>query len=340
MKSFRTYLIILKQKLLNNPGLKIFSLIAACALWFFVVNQEKAEKEINKVSWQIRNMPQNMEIVEINSSSVSIRIRGLRSILTSINTSAITANLELPTDVSEGVTSLSLTADRISGIPAGVDVVDVSPSVIDVRLEKTIQKEVGIRPDIRGRPAEGYQLMGFRSTPERVRVSGPVSYLENIEGVVSEPIDISGVSSSFTQRVLLKAESEKVRFVDKNTALIFIEIKQRIEEKLVMVQVIASTGFQGIEFKPTRVEVLLKGPAIQLRKIDETSLWAGIELSEYSPGEYEIVPEIKDLPRGIEALQIIPRKVNVMIPAIPTQVPAAQEEKETEAIPEKDAETE
>ena len=65
---------------------------------------------------------------------------------------------------------------------------------LQVELEKRGRKSVGVRVELAGELAPGYQIREVRSEPGRVWLTGARSQVLELEEVVTEPIDISGLS--------------------------------------------------------------------------------------------------------------------------------------------------
>ena len=88
-------------------------------------------------------------------------------------------------------------------MPAGLTVTRISPAYVDVKLERIRDKQVPVRVVLSGEPAAGFRVRHVRVTPARVAISGAESELKTISEVVTEGIDLAGVSESFSQTVSL-----------------------------------------------------------------------------------------------------------------------------------------
>jgi len=87
--------------------------------------------------------------------------------------------------------------------PQGVRIVSRSPARIEVKFEVRGRKNVRIRTDIEGEPAEGFVLGDVVVEPERVWLSGARSDVLRLNEVVTETIDITGIRKPLEKEVRL-----------------------------------------------------------------------------------------------------------------------------------------
>ena len=76
-----------------------------------------------------------------------------------------------------------------------------SKVTVETRLEKT--KEVPLKVKIKGKPAEGYE-MGQVTKPANIYITGEANVIDDINEVVAEDIDITGLSRSKTFPIEIK----------------------------------------------------------------------------------------------------------------------------------------
>jgi YbbR domain-containing protein len=135
--------------------------------------------------------------------AVNVRVRGSRAALRNVDESKITYLVNV-SGGQPGVADYEVDTLRIeSQLPRGAKVVSRSPSRIDVRFERRGRKVVGVRADIEGEPAEGYLLQKVEVTPRRVWLTGARSQVLRLSEIVTEPIDVTGLSETQEQEVSL-----------------------------------------------------------------------------------------------------------------------------------------
>ena len=175
--------------------MKIVSLVLALALWLLLVPAEKmfSEKSLT-VPLETRNVPAGLEIVEPPVAAIDITLRAPNRLLDEIGPSGLVARIDL-----DRATVLQqeypLNASMIA-VPPGAEVIKISPSKVTIRLERTAEAKLEVRPLVRGRAAEGYRHARTEIEPASVVVRGPESLIEGVKSATTAPVDISGLSGS------------------------------------------------------------------------------------------------------------------------------------------------
>jgi len=183
-------------KLTQNWILKLISLTFAVVLWFFVIGERKLEVSY-VIPLEYRGLAEGMIIANEVPNSVSVRISGPRALLMHHSAGDISIAVDLK-DLPAGITSFKRLEESLS-LPSGLRVTRISPSYVDVKLERIREKEVPIRLVLTGEPVKGYRVVETFLDPERVIVAGAGSELKAVTEVTTEPIDLSGVQESFSQ---------------------------------------------------------------------------------------------------------------------------------------------
>ncbi len=93
--------------------------------------------------------------------------------------------------------------DETLNIPSGLKITRISPSYVDVKLEKIRERSVPVKVVLTGEPAPGFMVKSVKADPAKVTVSGAESELKSVSEVVTEGIDLSNVQESFTQTVAI-----------------------------------------------------------------------------------------------------------------------------------------
>jgi YbbR domain-containing protein len=106
------------------------------------------------------------------------------------------------TGLSAGVTSFKRLEESLN-IPSGLKITRISPSYVDVKLERVREREVPVRVMMTGEPAAGFIVKSSRTVPAKVAVAGAESELKGVSEVVTEGIDLTNVQESFSQVVAI-----------------------------------------------------------------------------------------------------------------------------------------
>lgn len=211
----------LKNLLLRNAQLKLVSLTLALLLWIALNSEPKSEVGF-KVPLEFRNPPKNVEIVGDAINTVDIRVSGSSSIVKRIESSNLTASIDLA-DWSYGERTYSLNESNLR-VPFGVTVTKITPGKIRLRFEPTERKTVEIRARVTGKPAEGYQVTAIVCNPSQTQLEGPASHVAAVESVSTDSLDISGKSTRVTARLSLFVDDPLVRLATHQDTLVEVLI--------------------------------------------------------------------------------------------------------------------
>jgi len=188
------------SKLLENWMLKFISLAFAVVLWFFVMGESRMEVT-HVAPLEYENLAEELMIASEVPTSASIRISGPRALQVNLSPSDISLSIDLQ-GLSAGVTSFKRLEESLN-IPTGLKITRISPSYVDVKLERVRDRDVPVRVVLVGDPALGFLVKSFKSVPEKITVSGAESELKGVSEVVTEGIDLSHVQESFSQVVAI-----------------------------------------------------------------------------------------------------------------------------------------
>lgn len=188
------------EKIFENWLLKFISLAFAVVLWFFVMGESRMEVN-HIVPLEYENLPNGLMIASEVPSSVAIRISGPRALQMNLSPSDISLAVDLK-GLSPGVTSFKRLEESLN-IPSGLKITRISPSYVDVKLERVREREVPVRVVLTGKPAAGFIVESFKAVPAKVAVAGAESELKGVSEVVTEGIDLTHVQESFSQTVAI-----------------------------------------------------------------------------------------------------------------------------------------
>ncbi|MDX9708249.1 MAG: CdaR family protein [Trichloromonas sp.] len=183
------------RRLTENIFLKLLSLAFALILWFFVMGEQKQELSYS-VPLAIKNLPANLMVANEIPSQVDVRISGPRTLLMNLDPKDMGIAVDLK-GLQPGVTSFRR-LEELFNLPGALKITRLSPSFVDVRLERIKDKKVPVKLVVSGAPAPGFELREIQLTPAEVLVEGAEGELKNIAQVETDPVEIEGVRDSFS----------------------------------------------------------------------------------------------------------------------------------------------
>jgi YbbR domain-containing protein len=183
------------KKLTENWVLKLLSLAFALVLWFFVMGEQRLERSCS-VPLELKNMPVGVMVANDIPSHIEVRISGPRTLLMNLHPEDIGISVDLK-GLRPGLTTFKRLEERLD-LPGPLKVTRLSPSYIDVRLERVMTKTVPVKVRLTGNPARGYRVARVVSDPARATIEGAKSELEKVEMVLTDEVEVDGITENFT----------------------------------------------------------------------------------------------------------------------------------------------
>ncbi len=184
----------MKKKISGEGGLKIFSVVIAICLWFYVVQVQNPE-----TTRTIKNVPvvftqralleeKNLTLLNTDESTIDIEIRGPRKNVTGVNRQ----NLTVLADVGGiSATGSQVVVTNVVLPYANLTVVGKNPSALKVSVDDLVSVEKPVKVQPEGNPKESYVVGEVSAVPETILVKGPKSIVDGID-FVAATIDVDG----------------------------------------------------------------------------------------------------------------------------------------------------
>ncbi|NNE66617.1 MAG: hypothetical protein HKN33_08620 [Pyrinomonadaceae bacterium] len=269
--------------------MKSVALVITLALWLGVTGlRTPITRSINNVSLNTL-VAGDLEITNTLATEVDIQIAGDKRRVDQVNEHDLTVTLDL-TDLQEGDRTIQLTPRGISvELPSGVSVTRISPEKIAVKLEKVREADVPVRVETEGAPSPGFEVYAKTTSPTRVRVRGPKSFVDSLSYVTTDKIDLNGKNTGFVSpQVPLNISDPKITLVNSVTASVAVQIGPKRVERLFVVQ-------YDTETRSGKASVRLFGPETTLEELTPDDLI----IAEVSDNDGKTKLELV-LPAGLE----------------------------------------
>ena len=210
------------SRLSENWILKLLSLTFALVLWFFVMGERRQEIGFS-VPLKLENIPQTLMVANEVPNLVDVRISGPRTLLMNLSPQDISISVDLK-DLKPGLTSFKRLDEKLN-IPSALKVTRLSPSFVDVKLERIKEKQVPVVISVEGEPAAGFRLVETKLSPAKVVVVGAEGELKDIREVPTEAVSLTDVTESFSLMVPLNFQGKYSRLKEQEA----IEVQVTIE---------------------------------------------------------------------------------------------------------------
>lgn len=294
----------------DNWQYRLLALFMALICWYVVSGQEKVETWL-EVPLDFVNLPQRMKIVS-GAGKVQVRIRGTSSQIRAINMNRLAYKVDLA-DIRPGENIIPLLPENMS-IVSAVDVVEISPSRLELVADTIVSRNFPVHLDWEGLPAEDMRFRNATLSPEQVTVTGFAHSLDSLKHISTVHIRVpsdGGLSASGRARLVLpEGVTSEVTSVDYTLA--FSPMTQAIWVKMNL-EPVAHEGFT-YTFDPKFVRVQLDVPVRLLRDKNwrETLRLFVDPGGEPSAGRSRIRPR-SEFPEGVRILEMKPEDVEILV---------------------------
>lgn len=205
----------MKEKLTNNILLKILSLLIAFFVWLIVVNADNPIMTESFVISDVQLLNEayidadgKMCMQDEEQEPIRVTIRAERKILDGISVSDIRAVADLQQAVSLNTDPVMV---PITAFCDGIspDNIEVTPQNLSLHVEDKDTQEFVVNVTTNNtRPDRDYEVGTLTSSPEKIKITGPVSLINKIDRV-NAAIDVTDASEDVT-------EETEVTVIDKN----------------------------------------------------------------------------------------------------------------------------
>ena len=264
----------LREILLKNWNLKATAILLTLILWMFVRGEPGPERVV-AVPLEVL-LPRQMEITNERPLTIDVTMRGAGF---SNFQPQPTCIVDLQ-EASEGEHMVNLTPENVS-FPQGsrVEVLHLNPARIEIKLERTLSKEVDIVVPIEGEPAKGFEIYDTSLKPERVVVSGPRSIIEPLEKISTETIPITDQKQAASFFVRLNPGDRAIRTALTNPVQVDIRIgPRRLRHTVDKVPVVVEAD--GYTVSPKQISIRVLAPPEAIEKLTPESFTVAIDARE------------------------------------------------------------
>jgi len=253
----------------SRTFLKIFSLVLAFLLWFYVTGGSDTDVvRTYRLSLQLRNVPSGVTIQRA-PREVEVQISANRFLASNvIPEKDIVCYADL-----QGLEPGRHTVPVKVSLSAGLKLVSINPSMVDLRLERTVEKTISVMPRLPQMP-DGYVVKGIAVSPSQIVIRGTESDIAKVSGAIVTPT-LADLLSGEVKSYDVKLEPQWHDWSDVNV----IPDKVNLEAEVEIVKIKKEVPIEvPIEGKPnsdylvasiviTPSTVMLEGPKSVLEKI-------------------------------------------------------------------------
>lgn len=196
----------MKNKILNNLGLKILALVLATFVWWGVMNVDDplVKKTISGINVELRNtaaLTDQGYIFQVNSGSViSVTVRLPQSIASEIKASDFVAYADL-SQLSPLTDSANIEVECIrADYKYDIKEITSKTQVVKLSIDNKVTQDVPVTLEILGAPATDYVIGDTNLSQNRIQVTGAATMVEQITNAVIK-CDVSDTTLSVNEKM-------------------------------------------------------------------------------------------------------------------------------------------
>lgn len=295
--------------IIKNPIRKIFAIIFAFALWFYV-SIDKNYNYQRTIEIEYINIPNSLIMID-SVPNTDVRFTGRGGTLFSIWAAPPKAQC----DLRDGTLGKNAIAVRDLTIPAGFGFISISyPTMktIDIVLDKKITKKMKVTVPIK-RMEKGDYSVSAVTVLDTVAVIGPQEIISSVTELVTESLDVKIQDTPFTKEVKVINPSPLLQ-LSRNTIVVKVKSELTAEKSFtnIPLKLIYSPNQKVSSEKITLDTLVVRGPKSRMATLGEQDIEVRITLTKLSPGNYALPAQIM-LPDYMKPIYSRPQKFKVKI---------------------------
>jgi YbbR domain-containing protein len=178
----------------------LLALAISAALWGMSHGSSKIELGFD-IPVAFVGMPEELVITRKSTQEINIRVLGPRAALRDMSTNDLEYAVNL--EGAKPGKAVYLVEETTLVMPQGVRILSRSPATIELEFERKGRKSVRVTADLEGEPAEGFVFTEVGIDPPRVWLEGARSKVLRLSEVMTETIDVAGLSEPLEREVRL-----------------------------------------------------------------------------------------------------------------------------------------
>jgi YbbR domain-containing protein len=290
----------LRSILFKNWIPKLACLAFAFGLWFWVAIQQTGQSQY-EVPVEFRNKPQDLYITDQSTRNVIVTLQGPKTSLYRTSSSDITASIDLRGQ-SEG-TKTFWSSELTIRQPKGLQVYDISPQNIRVKLVNRSEKTVPVEPRVEGDLPEGFRY-GVSVDPDTAILLGANDTLRDIQS-----LDLSSVAldnrNAGTETLDLRANvpsEAQLQYPETNSFQLTLSVTEETIRRTISEIPVTVTGVpagQRALVEPPSVELEVRGPQRTVEDLRPEDIDVTVPAPEKGSGLKIRVADVS-LPENVE----------------------------------------
>ena len=189
----------------KNLRYAVLAIVISLILWSIAHGSSSVERGFD-IPVAFDGMPEELVITRKSTQVINIRVLGPRAALRDISTEDLEYEVNL--EGAKPGKAVYLVDETTLVMPQGARILSRSPATIELEFERKSRKSVRITADLVGDPAVGFMFTEVEIDPPRVWLEGARSKVLRLSEVMTETIDVAGLSEPLEREVRLSLDVE------------------------------------------------------------------------------------------------------------------------------------
>lgn len=298
----------------NNFHIIIISFLLSIIIWTSI--SLSGEYYLNSiVPLKLTDLPQGFSLGVDIPEKVTVRLKGRGwSLINFVMSDDIYLRASLRSD--SGKINLNLLSQINENSWAGSDihVLNVIPSIVTVKVDKSIEKRVPVLPGFDLNFKTGYGLATPISIePDTITLVGSFSLLKKIESVKTEMLNFSNLDQSMD----FETQIENIKNVRRSSSKVFVSLDvQKIVDREfteILVHPENVPADRTVVFLPSTINITLRGGIEWISSLTADDLRSSVEYNEVLQDTLGSVSPKLSLPQNVELIKVKPERIRYII---------------------------
>ena len=260
---------------LKKRKVKIFLMFLLCStLAWFVSNLSKAYTSNTTFDLEFVNLSPDQLLISATKNQVDVKLEAIGFQLFGFSFKNKRVKIDMSTVKKRGnkfYIPYKVYKKQIEKqIPSSMQLFEMDQDTLFFEFDEVISKNVPVKPRLKLNLAQNYLLDGeVIIEPSAITIKGPKNEVDTINNVKSLKIDLTDLTSNFSQKVTIY-KSRALKNTSFSTESVLISGKvSRFSEKIIVVDVDVINLPKGFEIKvfPNKVGVLCKASMTTLKTL-------------------------------------------------------------------------
>lgn len=223
-----------------------------------------------------------------------LKVSGPASVVSQINRVGASINVEgVSSDVSDNVVPILYDND---GYVISSDLLEMNQSAVTIRAELLATKDVSVRCQVSGTPAEGYEYRKVECAPETVLVKGKAVVLNGINTITipADVVNIDGVMEDVERTVDIAPYLEQlgISMVDENSSQIAVTVTVERKERRTFdfssenIKITGLSNDYEITYNADTIPLNIRALAEDMETLNVENIEALLDVTDLRPGTY------------------------------------------------------